>query len=59
MPDSNDLLIVLDCGWIPAASYKNPAEICIKKVQEIKEALGEKNIQLQYALQHFLIILAK
>ena len=42
LPDSNDLLIVLDCGWIPAASYKNPAEICIKKVQEIKEALGEK-----------------
>ncbi|EFZ37392.1 hypothetical protein HMPREF0663_10850 [Hoylesella oralis ATCC 33269] len=41
LSDSNDLLIVLDCGWIPAASYKNPAEICIRKVQEIKEALGE------------------
>ncbi|RRD02359.1 hypothetical protein EII32_02825 [Prevotella sp. OH937_COT-195] len=42
LPNSNDLLILLDCGCILAASYKNPAEICIRKVQEIKETLGKK-----------------
>lgn len=44
LPQSITLFIVIDCGWIPTASYKNVAEVCIDKIGKLKEVLGETRI---------------
>jgi len=42
LPASCSLIVILDCGWIPAASYKDPAEVCVDKIAQLKKALGER-----------------
>lgn len=39
LPDTCRLLVVVDCGWIPAASYADPAKLCIARVKQLKEVL--------------------
>ena len=43
LPETASLLVVVDCGWVPAASYNNAADVCIKRISEIKDALGDCN----------------
>lgn len=40
--ESCNLLIVLDCGWIPPASYRDPANVCISRIKRLKNILGTK-----------------
>lgn len=40
--ESCNLLIILDCGWVAPASYKDPANMCIIRIQQLKEILGAK-----------------
>lgn len=50
MPSSVELFIVLDCGWIPASSYKNPADVCISKIEGIEEVLEKTQISHSIAV---------
>ncbi len=40
LPNANELFIVVDCGWVPAASYTNPGNVCIERVSNIKKVLS-------------------
>lgn len=46
LTEKSSLLVVVDCGWIPAASYKNVADVCTRKISEIKEALVDYNYDI-------------
>lgn len=41
-----NLLIILDCGWVPPASYKDPANVCILRMQQLKNILGAKQYSI-------------
>lgn len=41
-----NLLIVLDCGWIPPASYEDPANVCILRMQQLEKILGAKQYSI-------------
>lgn len=37
-----NLIIILDCGWISPASYKDAANVCISKIKELIEKTSTK-----------------
>lgn len=37
LKENCNLLIILDCGWVPPASYKDPANMCISKIKQLKD----------------------
>ncbi|WP_373705359.1 beta family protein [Porphyromonas loveana] len=39
LPLDCELLIVLDCGWIPPASYNDPANACLDIIKQLKGIL--------------------
>lgn len=41
-----NLLIILDCGWVSPASYKDPANMCIIRIQQLKEILEVKQFSI-------------
>lgn len=40
--ESCNLLILLDCGWVPPASYKDPANVCIRRIEQLEKILETK-----------------
>lgn len=44
--ESCNLLIILDCGWVAPASYKDPANMCIIRIQQLKKILGAKQYSI-------------
>ncbi|ERJ63771.1 hypothetical protein HMPREF1554_02258 [Porphyromonas gingivalis F0569] len=46
LPENCGLLIILDCGWIPPASYRDPANVCISKIEQLKETLTTKKYSI-------------
>lgn len=41
-----NLLIIIDCGWVAPASYKDPANVCIDRIQQLKEILGDRQCSI-------------
>jgi hypothetical protein len=41
-----NLLIILDCGWVAPASYKDPANVCIDRIQQLKEILEDRQYSI-------------
>lgn len=46
LSDESILWVVLDCGWVPPASYRDPARICIERIKNIKKIAGDKKIKI-------------
>ena len=46
LSDESVLWVVLDCGWVPPASYRDPARICIEWIKNIKGIAGDKKIKI-------------
>ena len=47
------LHIVVDCGYIPQASYKNVAEKCIARINNIKQIIGDSSCNYVVASTSF------
>lgn len=41
-----NLLIILDCGWVAPASYKDPANVCIIRIQQFKKILEDRQYSI-------------
>ena len=40
--DDNNLKIIIDCGYVPQASYKNVSNKCIARIRNIKKMVASK-----------------
>ena len=53
LPEDCNLLIILDCGWIPPASYEDPANMCVKRIEQLKEVLTSRSFSISVCATTF------